>query len=84
MRAILPNARVPVTRLATGKRRPTGIATLPGIVERGHCVFKDIGIKGRVLMLTLLPTSLLALVLGATSSGCSFPGCRRNCCNAAT
>jgi len=27
-------------------------------------VFKDIGIKGRVLMLTLLPTSLLALVLG--------------------
>jgi two-component system, NarL family, sensor histidine kinase BarA len=27
-------------------------------------VFKDLGIKGRVLMLTLLPTSLLALVLG--------------------
>ncbi|TBU76543.1 hybrid sensor histidine kinase/response regulator [Pseudomonas daroniae] len=27
-------------------------------------MFKDIGIKGRVLMLTLLPTSLLALVLG--------------------
>jgi len=27
-------------------------------------VFKDLGIKGRVLLLTLLPTSLLALVLG--------------------
>ena len=27
-------------------------------------MFKDLGIKGRVLMLTLLPTSLLALVLG--------------------
>jgi len=27
-------------------------------------VIKDLGIKGRVLMLTLLPTSLLALVLG--------------------
>lgn len=27
-------------------------------------MFKDIGIKGRVLMLTLLPTSLLAVVLG--------------------
>ena len=27
-------------------------------------VIKDISIKGRVLMLTLLPTSLLALVLG--------------------
>ena len=27
-------------------------------------MFKDLGIKGRVLLLTLLPTSLLALVLG--------------------
>ena len=27
-------------------------------------MLKDLGIKGRVLMLTLLPTSLLALVLG--------------------
>ena len=27
-------------------------------------VFKDLGIKSRVLMLSLLPTSLLALVLG--------------------
>jgi two-component system sensor histidine kinase BarA len=27
-------------------------------------VFKDLGIKGRVLLLTLLPTSLLAMVLG--------------------
>ncbi|WP_372240571.1 HAMP domain-containing protein, partial [Pseudomonas sp. JG-B] len=27
-------------------------------------MYKDLGIKGRVLMLTLLPTSLLALVLG--------------------
>ncbi|GGJ90833.1 response regulator [Pseudomonas matsuisoli] len=27
-------------------------------------MFKDLGIKGRVLMLTLLPTSMLALVLG--------------------
>ena len=27
-------------------------------------MIKDLGIKGRVLMLTLLPTSLLALVLG--------------------
>ena len=29
-----------------------------------NAVFKDLGIKGRVLLLTLLPTSLLALVLG--------------------
>ncbi|MGP0174522.1 response regulator [Pseudomonas sp. NCHU5208] len=28
-------------------------------------MFKDLGIKGRVLLLTLLPTSLLALVLGS-------------------
>ncbi len=27
-------------------------------------MFKDLGIKGRVLLLTLLPTSLLAMVLG--------------------
>ncbi len=27
-------------------------------------MFKDLGIKGRVLLLTLLPTSLLTLVLG--------------------
>ncbi|WP_163011628.1 hypothetical protein, partial [Pseudomonas viridiflava] len=27
-------------------------------------MFKDLSIKGRVLLLTLLPTSLLALVLG--------------------
>lgn len=27
-------------------------------------MFKDLGIKGRVLLLTLFPTSLLALVLG--------------------
>jgi hypothetical protein len=33
--------------------------------QRGRkFVFKDLGIKSRVLMLTLLPTSLLALVLG--------------------
>src|SRR6218665_3320826 len=29
-----------------------------------NVVLKDLGIKGRVLLLTLLPTSLLALVLG--------------------
>jgi two-component system sensor histidine kinase BarA len=29
-----------------------------------RCVLKKLGIKGRVLLLTLLPTSLMALVLG--------------------
>ena len=32
--------------------------------RRRKVVFKDLSIKGRVLLLTLLPTSLLALVLG--------------------
>ncbi len=41
-----------------GERRPSR----SGSTERR--VFKDLGIKGRVLLLTLLPTSLLAMVLG--------------------
>ena len=32
--------------------------------EQESCVLKKLGIKGRVLLLTLLPTSLMALVLG--------------------
>ena len=40
------------------------IAKLQTTPATETAVFKDLGIKGRVLLLTLLPTSLLALVLG--------------------
>ncbi len=38
-------------------------------------VLKKLGIKGRVLLLTLLPTSLMALVLGGYFSS---PTCKAN------
>lgn len=46
-------------------------------------VLRRMGIKGRVLLLTLLPTSLMALLLGAISPGCNFLSCKPNYCNAA-
>jgi two-component system, NarL family, sensor histidine kinase BarA len=33
-------------------------------VELENCVLKNLGIKGRVLLLTLLPVTLMAMVLG--------------------
>lgn len=45
-------------------------------------MFKDLSIRGRVLLLTLLPTSLLALVLGGYFTWVQLWACRRNCCNA--
>ncbi len=44
-------------------------------------MLKKLGIKGRVLLLTLLPTSLMALVLAAISPGCSNRTCTPSCCN---
>ncbi|HSC85358.1 MAG TPA: ATP-binding protein [Pseudomonas sp.] len=39
-------------------------------------MFKDLGIKGRILLLTLLPTSLLALVLGGYFTWVQLDGLR--------
>ena len=49
--------QIPPVRAATLARWQTGIG------ER--TVLKDLGIRGRVLVLTLLPSTLLAVVLGA-------------------
>lgn len=49
---------------------------ISGMREIG--VLKKLGIKGRVLLLTLLPTSLMALVLGGYFTGRSRPTCTAN------
>lgn len=46
-------------------------------------MLKKLGIKGRVLLLTLLPTSLMALVLGGILPGCNRLTCKPNSCSAA-
>lgn len=68
----------------TASRFPSNESLNCGYHLDGDCRVHDLGIKGRVLLLTLLPTSLLALVLGGYFTWMQRPSHAASCTSVAS